>query len=289
MHKLLIVGFIWIQMFTPDVFAQCNQKPLLFQIKTTAGSVTLFGTYHLAVGLKDFPQLDLSDFSDITVESSMHDKVLFFDLKYNRHEMSQTNRPSILNVLTPQEVLQLRGFIDEAWHIPNVHKDYLYFLNPFVGQLIVRNAWMARHKQTSTLDMEIQHESETRGITVHALEDFNLVLLSIAPAWKDHVAELKALLPNPKLMADSQQAYCEGNVQAIESSLEEYKNSFPDAYSRLFTARNQAWLPQLIKLSKTPGDHLVAVGANHLLGNDGLLQILKRNGLPAKRIGFRLH
>ena len=47
---------------------------------------------------------------------------------------------------------------------------------------------------------------------------------------------------------------------------------------KLLSRRNAEWTPKLIKLFERPGDHFVAIGAGHLLGNDGLVNLLRAKG-----------
>jgi hypothetical protein len=46
----------------------------------------------------------------------------------------------------------------------------------------------------------------------------------------------------------------------------------------LTTDRNLKWLPKITALLREDRDYLVIVGALHLVGNDGLVELLKRQG-----------
>jgi uncharacterized protein YbaP (TraB family) len=49
-------------------------------------------------------------------------------------------------------------------------------------------------------------------------------------------------------------------------------------YQRLLVERNRAWMPQIEALFKRPKPSFVVVGAAHLIGSDGLLQLLRARG-----------
>lgn len=78
--------------------------------------------------------------------------------------------------------------------------------------------------------------------------------------------------------------YGRGDVAAVSAALAAWDADADDLRyadrnrTALFTARNAAWLPQLDRLFRKPGDHFVAVGAGHLLGSDGLVALLRGRG-----------
>ena len=57
-------------------------------------------------------------------------------------------------------------------------------------------------------------------------------------------------------------------------------------YLQMFTARNQAWLPQIQALFGNKEQELVLVGLGHLAGPDGLLALLQQAGYQVE--AFRL-
>jgi len=68
--------------------------------------------------------------------------------------------------------------------------------------------------------------------------------------------------------------------------LDEYGKA-PALYGALVTARNQRWIPQIVALLARPDDTLVVVGALHLVGEDGLLELLERRGITPRALGSR--
>lgn len=79
-------------------------------------------------------------------------------------------------------------------------------------------------------------------------------------------------------------AWRRGDTAALAHLLgREYQN-FPALYRPLVTARNQRWLPQLKQLLRSDGNCLVVVGALHLVGDGGLLELLRREGYPATQL-----
>lgn len=79
-------------------------------------------------------------------------------------------------------------------------------------------------------------------------------------------------------------AWRSGNAQKLASMLSDEYKVAPALYRMLIADRNQRWMPQLEKLLKGDKDYLVVVGALHLVGNGGLLELTKAKGFEAKQL-----
>ncbi len=70
----------------------------------------------------------------------------------------------------------------------------------------------------------------------------------------------------------------EGDGPRLGTLLASEYTAFPSLYKPLVTDRNRRWLPQIEQLLKANDNVLVVVGALHLVGEGGLLELLRRNG-----------
>jgi uncharacterized protein YbaP (TraB family) len=78
-----------------------------------------------------------------------------------------------------------------------------------------------------------------------------------------------------------------GDVAALRRSLlEEMQRDYPAMYQQLLVARNQQWLPQLETLFQKPGTELVLVGVGHMLGEQGLLSLLRQRGYQVEPVAL---
>jgi uncharacterized protein YbaP (TraB family) len=73
-------------------------------------------------------------------------------------------------------------------------------------------------------------------------------------------------------------AWRAGDVRGLERLLSESSTQYPELFRMLTTDRNRRWLPTLTGLLREPQDYLVIVGALHLVGHDGLVQLLQQAG-----------
>ena len=63
-----------------------------------------------------------------------------------------------------------------------------------------------------------------------------------------------------------------------ELFVESMKNSAPDAYDLLMASRNLDWMPEIEAMFEDADTELVLVGVAHLIGEDGLIQMLENRG-----------
>ena len=79
-------------------------------------------------------------------------------------------------------------------------------------------------------------------------------------------------------------AWRAGNAQKLASMLSDEYKVAPVLYRTLVADRNKRWMPQIEKLLKSDKDYLVVVGALHLVGTGGLLELTKTRGYEAKQL-----
>ena len=89
----------------------------------------------------------------------------------------------------------------------------------------------------------------------------------------------------PKLWRALKLAWRDGDLAALDSiGGLPLREQFPDVYRDLLITRNQAWLPQIEAMAGTAEIELILVGALHLAGPDGLLQMLENRGYQIRQM-----
>ena len=73
-----------------------------------------------------------------------------------------------------------------------------------------------------------------------------------------------------------------GDAATLDRLMKDLRKSYPELYARLLSERNRSWLPVLASRLKADTPQLVIVGAAHFVGADGLLALLKADGIEAK-------
>jgi hypothetical protein len=81
------------------------------------------------------------------------------------------------------------------------------------------------------------------------------------------------------------EAWARGDLQTLERMvIDEFRAAAPDVYDVIFTQRNRAWTETLMTELEGEGVDFVAVGAGHMLGEDGLVAMLRARGVNVERV-----
>ena len=83
---------------------------------------------------------------------------------------------------------------------------------------------------------------------------------------------------------DMLKAWRSGDAKKLGDLLSEEYKVAPALYRTLVSDRNARWMPQIEKLLKSDKDYFVVVGALHLVGDGGLLELAKARGYTAKQM-----
>jgi uncharacterized protein len=81
-----------------------------------------------------------------------------------------------------------------------------------------------------------------------------------------------------KASTEMVQAWKAGDAARMEAFTQKSLKEFPQVEKKLFTERNKAWTTRISRLLSQEGDVFVVVGAGHLVGKGGLLEMLKAKG-----------
>jgi uncharacterized protein YbaP (TraB family) len=94
---------------------------------------------------------------------------------------------------------------------------------------------------------------------------------------------LKDLEVSSRLADDMMAAWQNGKTDELHELLFNSFEDHPGIKDRLLTRRNKAWLLRIEKMLKESKITMVVVGAGHLIGPDGLVELLKQKGYQVKQ------
>ena len=139
------------------------------------------------------------------------------------------------------------------------------------------------------VEQQLVQRAQTDGKPVMGLETLSEELGGLEAL--SHEDQLKLLDQTVSELKDSDSemhsvlvAWRRGDAVALGALLGKEYRSFPALYRPLVTVRNQRWLPQVEQLLKGAGNSMVVVGALHLVGQEGLLELLRRDGYTATQL-----
>jgi uncharacterized protein YbaP (TraB family) len=76
-------------------------------------------------------------------------------------------------------------------------------------------------------------------------------------------------------------AWRRGDTERLADLMSREYREFPELYRALVTERNARWLPQIERFLRDDRDYMVVVGALHLVGREGLLELARHAGISA--------
>jgi uncharacterized protein YbaP (TraB family) len=79
-------------------------------------------------------------------------------------------------------------------------------------------------------------------------------------------------------------AWSAGDVQSLEALLLNSMREYPAVYQRIIVDRNRRWLPEIEKMIEQGESTLIVVGAGHLVGKDGVVELLKARGYTLEQM-----
>jgi uncharacterized protein len=117
-------------------------------------------------------------------------------------------------------------------------------------------------------------QEELGGLIALSREDQMRMLDQTVDELKDLKSELREVTG----------AWRHGDAARLAALLSTEYSAFPSLYKPLVTDRNQRWLPQVEELLKARENTLVVVGALHLVGQGGLLELLRNKGYAVTQL-----
>jgi uncharacterized protein len=133
------------------------------------------------------------------------------------------------------------------------------------------------------VDRYLAERAKASGMPTSGLEtlEFQLTLLDQLPKrdqemmLRETVTELDLLDKNIDQIV---QSWLKGESASLEALLMAGMKEYPDLHQKIILDRNRRWLPQIEQIIGQGGGAMVVVGAAHLVGKDGVVEMLKNHG-----------
>lgn len=141
------------------------------------------------------------------------------------------------------------------------------------------------------LDQHLMRRAASAGKPVSGLETVAAQIQALdATPLDEQMAALEDFIDDPDgaraMLARLHAAWRSGDANELDRLTRvEMQRETPETYRIVNVERNLAWMPQLrTQLADPHDDVLVVVGAMHLLGEDGLVEQLRAQGLRVERV-----
>ncbi len=271
-----------------------EQFELLWSIEGESNRVYLLGSVHLLPhGARALPDVVTAAYrtSDLVVFES--DLFLIGSVEYEADELAQARYPAgqtIHDEISPELMALAREKVDALGLPMGILQRYRpwFFAQTLATAQFAHDGFPLDNgvdvrlykeavkdvKLTDGLTPPDEHLRFFAGLSPEQNENF---LRSALTDLQDSRAEISRILD----------IYNNANLGLLETLAREMKQQTPSLYQRLVADRNQEWIPAIAEYRKQKGNVLVVVGALHLVGNEGLLELFRQQGWQPKVPKYR--
>ena len=270
-----------------------GDRPAMWEVVDEDSNITLFGTFHL---LPD----DAEWSSDVLVQTMAASPTTWLEADATSPQATQAlqaavqelapNPPGVTlsSLLGPERAARLAQTATSL----GIPMAQLEPLRPwFVSlQLTVVGYQQAGLNPQSGADLALLEIAKTQGDEIGYLEDGVDQLRRIASL--DDTGDFTGFdegleqIENIRELSDRWfSAWINGDVQTLEDEVvTSVRSSSENAFQVIFAERNANWFAQVEQMMAGEGNHFIAVGVGHLIGEDSLVDMLEDKGYSVRRI-----
>jgi uncharacterized protein YbaP (TraB family) len=268
-------------------------KPLLWQISDEDNSVYLLGSFHM-LKAEDYPLA-------AAVNQAFDDaeKVYFEVSPAELNDPDQIKAIMQMGFFTSGATLQ-QSLSAETWsrlqkycEENRLPLDTFQTMKPWLAAVTIASLEIAKSGYLPDLGLDKHYmamadiaRKETVGL--ETLSQQLGVFDRMNPKEQElFLNQTLTDMQDPRHLHELHERWRNGDAEGLLQLLrQDTVNEIPEFYQRLNSARNRAWLPQISAFLREnkKGNALVVVGSLHLLGDDGLVELLKQQGFSVVRM-----
>ena len=163
--------------------------------------------------------------------------------------------------------------------------------SPVLGALTLTLRELAKMGVGSEgVDMHLYKQAQQNAVPTEGLETLQQHLDYLGNMGQGQEEQfvlqtLEDLKQSSALFEQMVSSWRQGDLAEIEELfVKPTRQHFPKLYDQLLVERNHNWKPILLRYLTTPEVEMVLVGSAHLAGEEGLLNLLKREGYQIKQL-----
>lgn len=158
-------------------------------------------------------------------------------------------------------------------------------LRPWFAAMMLEQMQLAKagFDASSGVDLRFAQRAQADGKPVIGLETLDQQLHIFADLsaqqQRDYMrSTLEDMETGIKEVDEVIAAWQQGDTAKLEALLKEATHDSPELFAKLTTDRNRKWLPRIEQMLNDDKNYLVVVGAMHLIGHDGVIDLLQHDG-----------
>jgi len=283
---LIVLAFLWL---ASQLNAQ--EKSFLWRVRSNRGTIYLLGSIHY-LKRENYPlKKSIQD-----AFNSSATLVLEIDLERDTPERSQ--QVMLEKALYRDGTTLEQNIAPETYQLAQRRArelgiDFLQMsqLKPWFVALSLVSVKLQKmgFDPNFGLDRVLADQAKKSGKAIRGLEtlEFQIGLLDrLSPAEQDSMLRqtLNELDMLDKSLEQIVQSWNSGDGRAVEQLLLASMKDYPEIYEKVVVERNRRWLAELSKMLERGDKALVVVGAAHLVGQNGLIELLQQRGYTVEQL-----
>ena len=258
-----------------------DENTMLWQIsgKEIKQPSFLFGTFHMMckddISFSSELKTAVTNANVVYLEMDMDDpSIMLSGLKL----MSMKDGAKLQDLYKPEEYAKISSYFKDSLHMPI---GMLQTVKPFFLAAMLYPKMMPC-KAVSGVEEELMKFAKMQKKEIKGLEtmEFQAAVFDSIP-YKEQAKELlksiDSIASYQKYFVKMMSVYKQQQLSAMEGLLKDTEFGMEDHQDLLLNDRNKKWVKQLKNI--LPKQSLfVAVGAGHLVGKQGLINLLKKEG-----------
>ncbi|PZO49249.1 MAG: TraB/GumN family protein [Alphaproteobacteria bacterium] len=276
-----------------SAFAQTQAiDPALFVVRDADSTMYLYGTVHV--------RPNGADWADAEVRAALAEtQEIWTELLMTPETDAQTQQLALQmgraapgrplsSWLSAEENAKLNALTGRLGMPPGALEGFQPWLAGLT--LAIVPALQAGYNPASGVDRNVDAFGDANGRTMRALETVEQQLgfftsLSEEAQRQFLVESINEAENGVALLNQMTAAWEQGDVALLEQLvITETRRDYPEVYRALFVDRNNAWMEVLTREMAGSGVDFVAVGAGHLIGEDGLVAQFRARGFTVERV-----
>jgi uncharacterized protein YbaP (TraB family) len=260
-------------------------KPPVWVAHGPEATVTLFGSVHILPGTLDWEpealKTALTGADELWFETPIDPQALLEGARMALDRGMLPPDQSLSGLLPRQTLDKLRKTAGRL----NLSMAQLDRLRPWLAELTVAQAAYARDDAHADQGVERRLADAAPQAERHAFETqaAQIAMFANAPA-PDQIASLadtlREIQDDPGAYRRLMNDWMRGDLRAIEKDgVAPLRKASPGLFKTLLTDRNAAWVKTLRERLQGKGAVVVIVGVGHLIGREGVPQLLRDAGV----------
>lgn len=262
-------------------------EPIIWSVTDADSEIILYPTFHALPEGVEWKTQNLTDaiaradeiWYEIPVDADTDPALQRVMMTYG-----MSSEGTLADVLDAETYVKLEVIADEI----GLPMQALNTMRPWLVAITIPVIQMTQGGFDPNLGVESQIQKMTGDKPTRALETAEQQIRFFADMPKDKEIEMLVSSINDyeegiDSVKESAMAWAKGDFVAIEDEfVTEMKSEYPDLYDVILYKRNVDWVEQLDAEMKGSGVDFVAVGAAHLVGEDGVPELMRAKGYDVK-------